>query len=164
MPDSPLLERFRLEAELVASSSQEPGPSQRVDALVICGDLPAHARQAMKSLWGLLKAKRVDDLQACGEQILSTLDLAIRVVGAFADHTKEPLRGVQAKLEQIRQEHLDTWPWFRKEDLDQVQAELDRGETVDMDDVFPALAGVSREEWEKRLEARQRQKRSPEGT
>jgi len=165
-PDSLLHDRLRLEANLIAGISLETGrPNQRdQDAILICKDLPAHARQARQSLWELLKARKVEDLQEAGETILATLDLAIRVVGAFANRTQEPLRGVQAELEQIRQEHLDRWPWLTQEDLDKAREEAARGDTIDIDDAFPAIAGVSRAEWESKLEAYQQKKRSQGGT
>ncbi len=115
-------------------------------------------------MWDLLKAHRVDELQQVGETILAGLDGAIQAVAAFAEHTTQPLSGVQAELEEIRREHLDTWPWFRQEDLDQARAEATRGETVDMDDAFAAIAGVSREEWQRRVDAYEKQKRNREGS
>ena len=115
-------------------------------------------------LWDLVKARRVDDLQQVGETILAGLDAAIQTVAVLAKNSVEPLAGVGAELEQIRREHLDTWPWFRQEDLDQARAEAARGETVEMDDAFAAIAGVSRAEWQRRVEAYQQRQRNREGS
>jgi hypothetical protein len=160
------LERLELETDLLADQpKREKGPSDRLEgAILICKELPAHARQASQDLWKLLKAKQVDDLQEGGERFLFALDLAIQVAEIYACNTAMPLGDVRADLKQIRQEHLDRWPWFKQEDLDQAAAEAARGETVDMEDAFAAIAGVSREEWDGRVEAYQRQKDKSDGT
>ena len=148
-----LVERFRLEADLLARTTAENGSTPRKSAvLLLSKDLPVHARQAWESLWDLVRDGMLDDLQETGESFLVVLDQAIGVVRAFGDHTEEPLRGIQANLERLRQEHKDSWPWCSEQDLDDARAEIVRGETLEMDDAFAEIAGVSREEWLQRVE------------
>jgi hypothetical protein len=159
-----LVERFRLEADLVARTTQEDGQNRRLEPLLlICKDLPAHARQAWESLWTQVRDQMLEDLQEAGESFLLVLDQAIVVVGAFAEHTEEPLRGIQADLEQLRQEHKDAWPWCSEDEMDEARAESARGETLELDEAFAEIAGVSREEWLHRVEQHKRRKGEQQG-
>jgi hypothetical protein len=142
-----LVERFRLEADLVARTTQQDGLNHRLEPVfLICKDLPGHARQAWESLWTLVKDQMPEDLQEAGESFLVVLDHAIAVVAAFAENTEEPLRGIQEDLERLRQEHNDTWPWCSEQDLDEARAESARGETLELDEAFAEILGVSRED------------------
>ena len=156
-----LVERFRLEADLLTRTTAKNGSARLESAfLLISKDLPVHARQAWESLWHRVRDNMLDDLQEAGESFLLVLDQAIATVGAFEDHTEEPLRGIQANLEQLRQEHKDSWPWCSEQDLDEVRAEIVRGETLEMDDAFAEIAGVRREEWLRRTEEHKRNQRA----
>jgi len=148
-----LLERFRFESDLVADTAQAT-PSRK-GLVQLCRELPAHARQAWESLWDLVRERRVDEFQEAGEAFLKSLDGAIKALSSLAK-LGESVQGVQADLEQLREEHKERWPWFRKEDVLEALAESARGETLPVDDAFAQIAGVSREEWASRLEERQR--------
>jgi hypothetical protein len=58
------------------------------------------------------------------------------------------------KLERAGEAHTNNWPWFRKEDEDEALAEYARGETVPLEEAFAQIAGVSKEEWRRRVERR----------
>jgi hypothetical protein len=61
------------------------------------------------------------------------------------------------KVEALRSEALDNWPWTpTKQEWDEAAAEFERGEGVDIDDAFAEAAGVSREEWLRLVEERRR--------
>ena len=165
MSDNLLLERFQLETELLETrTSDQTEPSLVADLALLCEEIPAHARMSRESLFRrLVKTRRADELEEAGQLFLTCVRRARKIISELAAEFGTPFARIQAELEQIEQEHLDRWPWFRKEDLDQARAEADRGETVDVEDAFAAMAGVSREEWETRVEAYQRQKHSQEG-
>ena len=165
MSDNLLLERLRLEAELLEGrTAQQIEPSLVADLALLCKEIPAHARMCRESLFRrLVKSRRADKLEEEGQLFLTCVRQALKAMSELAAVFGVPFHQIQAELEQIEKEHLDRWPWVRKEDLDQARAEADRGETVDVEDAFAAMAGVSREEWENRVEVYQRRKHSQEG-
>jgi hypothetical protein len=127
-------------------------------------EIPAHARMSRESLFRMLvKTRRADKLEEKGQLLLTCVRQALKAISELAAVFGMPFHQIQAELEQIEQEHLDRWPWSKKEDLDQARAEAAQRETVDVEDAFAAMAGVSREEWENRVEAHQRWKHGPEG-
>ena len=165
MSDNLLLERLRLEAELLTGrTAEQTEPSLVSDLALLCKEIPAHARMSRESLFRrLVKTRQADKLEEAGQLFLTYVRLALKAMGELAAAFGVPFHQIQAELEQIEQEHLDRWPWLRKEDLDQARTEAARGETVDVEDAFAAMVGVSREEWESRVEGYQRRKHSQEG-
>jgi len=163
--DNLLLERLPLEAELLKGrTAEQTEPSLVADLALLCKEIPAHARMSRESLFRrLLKTRQKDKLEEEGQLFLTCVRQALKAMAELAAVFGAPFQQIQAELEQIEQEHLDRWPWLRKEDLDQARAEAAQGETVDVEDAFAAIAGVSREELENRVEAYQRRKHSQEG-
>jgi hypothetical protein len=152
-----LLERLRMESELVAravKNSTASGKSNGKQVALLCEELPAHARQVQEFLWETIWAGPSEDFQEAGETFRQLLDEMIDTLGKLTALSNGSLAGVQADLEKLRREHVERWPWFSQQDVDQARAEDARGETVDMDDAFAGIAGVSREEWQRRVEAR----------
>ena len=154
MSDNLLLERFRLEAELLEGrTAEQTEPSLVADLALLCKEIPTHARMSRESLFRrLVKSRRADKLEEEGQLFLTCVRRSLKAMAELAAEFGVPFHQIQAELEQLEKEHLDRWPWLRKEDLDQARAEADRGETVDVADAFAAMAGVSREEWENRVE------------
>jgi hypothetical protein len=165
MSENLLLERLQLETELLEGrTAEQTDPNLVVDLALLCQEIPAHARMSRESLFRrLVKTRQADKLEEEGQLFLTCVRQALKAMSELAAVFGVPFHQIQAELEQIEQEHLDRWPWVRKEDLDQARAEAARGETVDVEDAFAAMAGVSREEWETRVEAYQRRKQSQEG-
>jgi hypothetical protein len=165
MSNNLLLERLRLETELLeGGTADQTEPGSVADLALLCGEIPAHARMCRDSLFRrLVKGRRADELEAKGQSFLSCVRQARKALSGLATVFGGPFHRIQSELEQIEQEHLDRWPWLRKEDLDQARAEADRGETADVEDAFAAMAGVSREEWENRVEAHRHRKLAQEG-
>ena len=165
MSDNLLLERLQLETELLeARTAEQTEPSLVADLALLCKEIPAHARMSRESLFRrLVETRRADELEEEGQLFLTCVRQALKAMSELAAVFGSPFPRIQAELGQIEQEHLDRWPWLRKEDLEQARAEADRGETVDVEDAFAAMAGVSREEWENRVEVYQRRKQSKEG-
>jgi len=150
-----LLERSKMESRLLAKANAREDASA---ILVLAREIPNHLRQAHGALWGLVRFGPVDVLQELGEAFQEILDETIgtlRQLSANNPHLAG-LAGVQAEVEQLRQEHQERWPWFRMEDLGQALAESARGETLELDDAFAQIAGISREDWLRRVEDYQR--------
>jgi hypothetical protein len=154
MSDNLLLERLRLEAELLnGRSAGQTEPSLVADLALLCKEIPAHARMSRESLFRrLVLTRHADQLEEEGQLLLTCVRHALKVMAELAAVFGAPFHQIQAELEQIEQEHLERWPWLRKEDLDQARAEAARGETVGVEDAFAAIAGLSREEWKNRVE------------
>lgn len=156
MTESILLERFRMESDLATQATGEASVAD--DFVQFCRELPVHARQAQDALWRLVMEGKVTDFQQHGESLLKTLEGAIKAVSVAA--WREQLRDVLADLEEVRQEHLSRWPWFSQEDVERAKAEASRGETSDMEDALARIAGVSREEWDRKVDTYEQQKRT----
>jgi len=154
MPDNVLLERFHLESELIRRPLvKEVGADARADIILLCKEFPAHARQAHASAFRhIVRAHAPERFQAVGEGFLASLNNGILAMKGFITEYGFPLEGVLAELEKLRQEHQDRWLWFRQEEIDQARAEAEQGKTLELTDAFAQVAGVSREEWLRRVE------------
>ena len=165
MSDHLLLERLQFETELLGTRTvEQTKPGALADLTLLCQEIPAHARMSRESLFRrLVNERRADELEEEGCRFLACVRQARKAMSEMAFTFGMPFSGIQAELEQIEEEHLERWPWSRKADLEQARAEAERGETVDVEDAFAALAGVSREEWEGRVEAYRHRKESHGG-
>ena len=161
MPNDLLLKWLRLESNFateIAQDAKTEANDHGIDRFVaesLVGRMRALStdlRQSCEKLWkDQVRERMVDQWQATGEAFLEVLDALVAATEELAA-LGLPLQGVQSDIEQLRQEHKDRWPWFHKNDVEQALAESERGETLEVDEAFARIAGVSREEWVRRLE------------
>ncbi len=74
-------------------------------------------------------------------------------------HAVEGARELDAALEAVqnlKDQLFRHWPWFSDEDIALARLEEERGELLDLDDAFAAIAGVDKESWLRRVEGRER--------
>ena len=76
------------------------------------------------------------------------------------------LAAAAAAVERLRDDTLRHWPWPPTEgDIQRVREAVGRGETLELDAAFAEIAGVSTEEWRRRVEEHKRAvQASTEGT
>ncbi len=150
-----LMSRSIQETRLLASANAREDASE---ILVLAQEIPSHLRQTHVALWNLVRSGPVDAIQAAGEEFLRQLDETIATLGALVSKNAllASLVDLGVEVERLRQEHLDRWPWFQSQDIEEALAESARGETLELDDAFAQLAGVSREEWLQQVAAHER--------
>ena len=109
----------------------------------------------------------ITDYPKTGERLFKSIDQALAILHEMDDLARTfagagrpiPRAGELAEairhVETLKGQALDFWPYSAAAVADGL-AEHRRGETVNLTEAFAAIAGVSKEEWLRRVEARKR--------
>jgi hypothetical protein len=109
------------------------------------------------------------DATATGHQLFSLIHRAMtsgRILQKHIDTVKDSaavdldpggeVRRAINTLEDLLKVHAVGWPWKEMPTWEEAIAAHDRGETLDLDEAFAEISGVTREEWLERVEAQKR--------
>lgn len=112
-------------------------------------------------------------LQATGAALTEIFRLSAQSVALLREvlaatqqrtgHALEESQGlgkVQSLLEELRARLDREWPVGTPDDVAQARAELARGETLELEEAFAGMAGISREELRQRVEEHKRRRQA----
>jgi len=113
----------------------------------------------------------IGDYAACGQAIFTHVRQCLthmRRVALYVEREEKKLGASTTPLEELRHatEELDawrkqatrTWPWPpTDEEWGKIKEDVAQGKGIDMEDAFAAIAGTSRADWLRRVEARKQE-------
>jgi hypothetical protein len=98
-------------------------------------------------------ADRID----AAEKILALAADAAARTGQPIPET-EGLASAAEDVRRLRRELAERWPVCTDDEMEEVRRQIARGEGMELDDAFAAIAGVGVEEWRRRVEARRKER------
>ena len=154
-------------------SPQELARSAREAAGVVAAalEIPGVVRSLWESTVDLVPLGGITDYATTGERLFKSFDQALAILHEMDDLTRtfagagRPIPRADELAEAIRQvetlkgQALEFWPYSAAAVADGL-AEHGRGETVELSEAFAGIAGLSKEEWLRRVEAHKRAKGS----
>jgi hypothetical protein len=135
-------------------------------------DYPTMMTRLYDSAWNRILANELEDYLKTGEALQDLLSQTVELLHSIralarsfveAGHPIERMNQLEdalARLENLKHEIIQCWPWFSQEDIDAGRAEHARGECLELDEAFAQIAGVDKETWRKRVEEHVRSKQS----
>ena len=132
--------------------------------------LPPLVHKAWASVTRRVGSGQIDDYGEAGKRILSvlvataaSLGRALAYAESVAGRTRRPVAGLaelrdsSRQFEEWRQRAMRSWLWPpTAEEWARIKEDMARGEGLELEDAFAEIAGVSREEWLRRVDERKR--------
>ena len=128
--------------------------------------------KSLDNLWRssleLIEAHRIDDYNELGRALRASFDPGLRIMARVVELVTafERVGGTIASADELRDAHarllrmengiFEHWPLFTEQDAAEAREAIERGDYLELDDAFAQIAGVDKETWMRRVEARRR--------
>jgi hypothetical protein len=157
-------------AALPSKSAREQAHSVRVmEGLVRTSFLVKDVIQRnWESTLDLMEVRAISDYQQTGQEVVGLIDEGLYILSEIrnqarayveAGHAVRRLNDLDAAirhLETLKAEITANWPWLDANDLRAAREAEARGETLELDEAFAQIAGMSKEDWLRRVEEHKR--------